>query len=556
MAAISSLGIGSGLDANSIVSQLMAIEQQPITAVDKKISGVNAKISAFGSISSLLDTLKTASTTLSTPNKLSAFKGTSSNPDVLSATASSNAANSAYNINVQRLATAHKVGSQTALTGTATTALVGAGSFTVSLGTDDASTTDVNESSPITVTTTGSSSLGDLRDAINKATGSKVSASIVTTTNAGTSQSRLVLTAKDTGKEINISTDLSALGGFQTVGGPHTIANTTAFAGGQDTVGAGTLQFTVSGVATAAINIPANATLDTVAQSINSAAVGVTASVFTDTTGTHLKMVSTDPNKLISYTAIDDNMSDGADFSRLRGFSTVGSQPQIAQTALVDIEGQTIESASNAITSAISGVSINLTGTGSTTLNVARDQTAVSKAANDFVNAYNSLNAKLRTLTAYDATNKKGSTLTGDSTVRNIQSQLTSTLGSTPGTPSGTYSRLSDLGISIDRSGNLTLDSSKLQTAIEKDFDSVSNVLNRYGAEFASKVNDMTKSGGLITGKTDSLNSMISSYNDQKDRLQLRLTAIEARYRAQFTALDTMVASMQKTSTFLTKQLG
>lgn len=555
MANLSSLGIGSGLDANTIVSQLMNVERLPLNTLDTKITGVNTKISAFGSINSLLDTLKTAATTLADANKLAPFKAESSTSATLSATASSTAAAGSYSVNVQRLATAHKV-STDALTGTATTAVVGAGTMTISLGDDDPSTTSVDERSPITVTMGSGATLGDLRDAINSASGSKVTANIISTTSGGITQSKLILTAKDTGKNINTTTDLAALGTIQTVGGPHTVANTTAFAGGTEKVGQGTLAIT-TGTTTTNVTIAAGATLNDVVTTINgTAGVGVTASVFTDTTGTHLKLTATDSNKLVSYTAVDDDMADGFDFSKLRGFNSVGTPPQIAQTALLTIEGQSVESTSNTISSAISGVSLSLAQTGTTTLTVARDQDAAKTAVDSFVKAYNDLNTKMRSLSAYDATNKTSSTLTGDSTVRNIQNQLSSILAGLPGSSSGSYSRLSDLGITLGANGALSVDASKLTTAIGKDFASLTNVLNSYGSDFKDKITSMTKTGGLLSGKTDSLNAMIKSYNQQKDSLSLRLDSIEKRYRAQFTALDTAVASMQKTSTYLTQQLA
>lgn len=541
MANVSSLGIGSGINAEALVSSLMQVEQQPLTLVKQKETTVNAKISAFGTIRSLLDTLKTASNTLSTPSKLAAFTATSSTAGVMSATASSTAVAGNYGITVQQLASAHKVSNTTAIAGDST-ATIGAGTFTLQLA---------GATSATTLTMGASATLGDLRDAIN-ASSSGITANIVT----GNSQSRLVLTASETGKAITTSTTIAGFGTFQTVGAPHTVTSQTAFAGSGDRVGAGTLNITVGTTTTAVALASTTASLQDVANAINTASVGATASVVTDTTGTRLKLVAGDPDKLISYTAVDDDATDGYDFSRLRGFSTVGQTPQIAQSALVTIEGQEITSTSNTITSAISGVSLNLTATGSTTLTVARNKDAVKTAVDSFISAYNGLNTKIRSLTAYDATNKTANTLTGDSTARSLQTQLSSLLISTPGTPTGTYSALADIGITTGTDGSLSVDATKLQTAIDNDFASTSDVLNRYGSALYTKVGDFTATRGLLSGKTDSLSSMLTEYSKQKESIQLRLTAIEKRYRAQFTALDTMVSSMQTTSTYLTQQLA
>ena len=541
MANVSSLGIGSGINAEALVSSLMQVEQQPLTLVKQKESAVNAKISAFGALRSLLDSLKTAANTLATPNKLAAFTATSSTTGVMSATAGSTAVAGNYGITVQQLATAHKVSNTTAIAGDST-ATIGAGTFTLQLA---------GATSATTLTMGASATLGDLRDAIN-ASSSGITANIVT----GNNQSRLVLTAAETGKAITTSTTIAGFGSFQTVGAPHTVTSQTAFSGSSDRVGAGTLNITVGTTTTAIALASTTASLQDVATAVNTAAIGVTASVVTDTTGTRLKLVSGDPDKMLSYTAVDDDATDGYDFSRLRGFSTVGQTPQIAQSAIVTIEGQEITSTSNTITSAISGVSLNLTATGTTTLTVARNREAVKTAVDSFISAYNALNTKVRSLTAYDATNKTANTLTGDSTARSLQAQLSSLLISTPGTPTGDYAMLADIGITTGTDGSLSVDSTKLQAAIDNDFASTSDVLNRYGSALYTKVGDFTSAQGLLSGKTDSLSSMLTEYGKQKESIQLRLTAIEKRYRAQFTALDTMVASMQTTSTYLTQQLA
>lgn len=546
MANISSLGVGSGLDANSIVNQLMAVERQPLSQISQKETGVNAKISAFGSIRSLIDAFKTAAGALGNPNKLAAYKATSAFPDIANATATGTASSGNYSINIQRLALAHKVSNTTAVSGTSA-AVIGAGDFTITVG----------SGTPTTLTLNAGATLGDLRDAINASSNANVTANIVTGNNGSGDKSRLVLTAKDTGKTITTGTTIAGLGSFQTVGGPHAVTSQTAFSGPSDIVGQGTLAITVGGTTTNVALANTGTSLQDVANAINATSgVGVTASVITDTTGTRLKLVSQNPDNLVSYTAIDDEANDNQEFSRLRGFSTLGSQPQVPQTALVEIDGQAISSSSNTIASAIAGVSLNLTKVGTTELLINRDKDAVKTAVDDFIKSYNAINTKIRELTAYDSANKKANTLTGDATARNIQSQLSNILSGTPGTPSGSFSRLAELGITTGRDGSLSVDSSKLQSSIDKDFSSVNSVLNRYGNAMYTKAGDFTATGGLLAGKSESLSTMIKDYGRQKETIQLRLDAIEKRYRAQFTALDTAVSSMQRTSSYLSQQLA
>ncbi|MFK3736290.1 flagellar filament capping protein FliD [Massilia sp. TN1-12] len=77
-----------------------------------------------------------------------------------------------------------------------------------------------------------------------------------------------------------------------------------------------------------------------------------------------------------------------------------------------------------------------------------------------------------------------------------------------------------------------------------------------YAYQLTNLAATFTGKGSLLQGKTDGINASIKSVADQRDKFSDRLTAIEARYRAQFTALDTMLQSMQSTQSYLTQQLA
>ncbi|MEY4591900.1 MAG: flagellar filament capping protein FliD [Pseudomonadota bacterium] len=455
MAAISSLGVGSGINAEAIVTQLMTVEKQSLTALKTKQSAVETKISAYGSLSSLLDTLSSKLSTMKSTNTLAAYKPTSSNTSVLTATASSTAGAGTYNIAVTQLATAEKKQAVIPST-TGVSTVIGNGDIGISI---DGGTNSIISMSSATAT------LGDWRDAINSANVGATASIINTGTN-----SILTLTANDTGKPI----------AFNLTGGTNGGTNGT----------------TSYGAAPAAL------------------------SAFGDTT-----------------------------------------PPQLAQSATYTIDGQAITSKSNSDSTTIPGVTVNLLqadplGTKTSTLTVARDTSTTTTAVTDFVTAYNALNTKIKSLTAYDATNKVGSTLTGDSAVRNLQSQLSSTIGASYGSSVGTYSRLADLGISFQKDGSMALDSAKLTTAISKDSTSAMSVLTSASTALYAKTSAMTTTGGMMPSKTDSLKLMVKDYISRQDTMQLRLTAIEKRYRAQFSSLDTIVSGMSTTSTYLTQALA
>lgn len=111
MAGITSLGVGSGLDAESIVTKLMAVEKLPLTQLTTRTNTYNAKISAFGAISSALSTLKTAATAFES-SKTNLLTSTVSDSNVASLTTTTSAAPGSYQLEVTQLAKAHTLSSR------------------------------------------------------------------------------------------------------------------------------------------------------------------------------------------------------------------------------------------------------------------------------------------------------------------------------------------------------------------------------------------------------------------------------------------------------------
>src|SRR5688500_16641185 len=102
--AISAPGIGSNLDVNSIVSQLMAIEQRPRTLLDTKEAAYQARLSAYGQLRSALASLQSAVQALALPSRFEARTAIAADPSILSASASASAASGTYELVVSQLA--------------------------------------------------------------------------------------------------------------------------------------------------------------------------------------------------------------------------------------------------------------------------------------------------------------------------------------------------------------------------------------------------------------------------------------------------------------------
>lgn len=200
MATISSLGIGSGLDVESIITKLMALEQQPITDINKKTDGLKTQLSTYGQIQSSLSTLRDAAAKLTNPDTWAGTKTTSSDPTAVTATASTGAAIGSLSVSVSQLAAAQTLASSTF---SSSTASLGQGSITIELGSwaTDATSgvtsfTSKSGATPVTINIgPGQDQLAQVRDQINAA-GAGVTAAIVTDATG----SRLTLTSRNTGE--------------------------------------------------------------------------------------------------------------------------------------------------------------------------------------------------------------------------------------------------------------------------------------------------------------------------------------------------------------------
>lgn len=213
---ISAPGVGSSLDVNSIITQLMQVESQPLTLMDSTEASYQAELSAYGTIQGAFSSVQTAAQTLGSLNA-SQFAATSSS-SAIAASTSSTATAGAYSINVSQLAQAQKL----VATGQAsTTAAIGDGSSTtvtfsfgtisggaLANGTYTGATFTPNAArSPVSITVDATNNtLQGIRDAIN-ASNAGVTASII---NDGSGTPfRLALSVAGTGAANSLKIDVS-----------------------------------------------------------------------------------------------------------------------------------------------------------------------------------------------------------------------------------------------------------------------------------------------------------------------------------------------------------
>lgn len=474
MTTISSAGIGSGLDVDSLVTQLMSVERQPLTRLDTKEASYQAKLSAFGTLKSALAAFQTAAKALSTPAQMSPLKASVADAAILGASAGTGAAAGSYDVEVKNLAQAQKLITNTGYA--ATSDKVGAGTITIALGSYGSDGFKADPARPAQSITIDSSNqtLAGVRDAINAANAG-VTASII---NDG-EKNYLSLSSKTTGEASAIQLTVT----------PPKLADGT-----ED---------------------PAGTTLSALA-----------------------------------YNGASDGMRE-----------TVP-----ARDAEVVIDSVTIKKPTNTITDAIQGVTLNLSKTSaegvSTKLTLTADNDTVRKNIETFVSSYNSLSKAMSDATAFDTATGKGAVLNGDSTVRAIQTQLRGILGGAIAGAASGASTLPDIGITSQRDGTLAIDTAKLSAALNDPNKNLSALFSTsgtnkgFGAQIDAAVGRILSPVGTLPTHTNSFNASIKDLEKQRVAITQRLAVTEQRYRAQFAALDKMMASMTTTSSYLTQQLA
>jgi flagellar hook-associated protein 2 len=452
MSTITSLGIGSGLDINTLVSQLVKAEGDPATArLDTQQQDASADLSALGALKSALSSLKSSLTGLTDLTDFQGTKVSSSNEDLFTVSSTSEASVGQYQVEVVRLAQRHKLASDS-FTSTQTFGgsagdqlVIGAGgkSFTLDLSTGK--------------------TLSELRDAINDATDNPgITASLV---KVDSTHQVLTLNAADAGSANAISVT-------------ETLASSAS------------LSFDMANL---------------------------------DAAGTAL-----------------------------------------ASTALLDsevrVDGTTITRSGNSLTDVIDGVTINLkkaeSGTRAT-LNVSQDLTSVSANVAAFVSQYNAFASTLTALSGFRGVGATQPALFGDAGAQSISSQLRIAVGRSVTGLDGAFSNLSQIGITMGSDGKLTLDSTKLNTALTTDLKGVGELFastNGIATGMNGLIDTYVKSGGTLDSRSQGVQGRLDRISTSRDELDRRLTALEARYKKQFTAMDTLVGQLQSTSSYLSAQ--
>lgn len=442
--AISSAGIGSGLDVAKIVEQMVAAEKIPLKKLEYKAEGIQTQISTYGEIKSLTSKLGDIVSKLTRDSAWNGVSISSSNT-TLSGTMTGIAATGTYNIKVTHLAQAQ------------TTALGGAGGIAL---------------------------------------------------------------AKD-----------------QTMGA------------------AGTIKLKM-GAVEKDISVSSSDTLTKIATKINEAEMGIQASVVTDVDGKERLMLRSKETGTDKAFTVD-----------LSSAPTVLGQntTQNAQNAKVELNGLVVESSSNTFANTIPGMSFTVSEVTSTaaTLNVKADTEAMKKNIQEFVEAYNALNDLLTQSTKYVEESKTAGVLQGDSATVSLQNSLRMLTQGISGSTGG-LTRLAEIGIQMQEGGKLSTDTTKLDKALTNLeglkglFANKADALGQGGGiavNFKNFTDKLLSFDGTLNTKTDSLERTLKSNSAAQDKVNTRADTLEKRLYAQYSALDTKMASLNALNAYVSQMV-
>lgn len=503
----------TGIDVTTAVTAALYADRAPERQWQAQQSTISSQVSALTSLQTALSSLSQDLDDLNNIGGSLATRTVSSSSSQVTGTAAAGAATGTHSVSVSSLATTASWYSGSMPTAAA------------SLGTSTLTITKSDGSQSIFTTGSGVDSLSGLANAINSSS-LGIRASIVTDATGA----RLALVSDTTGSSADFSVSYAATG--------ISSWDSASLANASSSLQASSFQVG-DGTASATINVNAGDTLVDVASEINSQGLAVSASVVSDSSGSHLEVTSTN-NGTVSVS------SDPA-FSLTRA-STTGN-------ALLTVDGIPISNASNTVSGVISGLTLNLAGTTAAnspvSLTVGANTTQISQALSRFVSDYNSVLSQVNQQFTYSMFSGSQGVLSGDSIVRSLQGMLEgivsySTGAATSGTSNGSTSirSLADLGITVNDDGSLKLDSAALEAAIA-DPASVQNffqgsALNGFAQQFSVQLNQFQAPG------TGSIAEEISNLNQQYSGLQSQISDYESGYIAsQQTVLTAMYSKAE-----------
>ncbi len=240
------------------------------------------------------------------------------------------------------------------------------------------------------------------------------------------------------------------------------------------------------------------------------------------------------------------------------------SQTQVAASAEINVDGNILKSDSNTFNNTVQGLNITVLRTSdaststSNKVAITTDKSSIKDLVQKFIDGYNTLLDKTTSLGKRDTivsgvNQNDGGALAGDSSTRMIKSFITNSVLK-QSTTSTVFNSIFDVGVKMDNNGKLSLDSTKLTTATDTNFDQVVALFggsNGVAGQINTQLKVYTQSAGLLAKREDALNSEQRTLNQRETAAIEQITKYEAGLRTQYGNLDAMLVRMNKSASYL-----
>ena len=569
---ISFSGLGSGLDTSSWVEALVSVKKQDVTKLQSDLTSVQATKTALNNTRSTISSLRTAVEKFTdakfggTFDLFSKSSASSSNEEVFTAVADSNAKKQNYDIYVKQLATYTKATSKQAASTVAddSTSLK-------SLGITNGDVTTYVNGVKKAIHIESGDTVGDL----------KMELAVAGITMEITEEGAVKFTAANEGDTIHVGATTDSSNFVSLVGlerqedGSYTSSNsiykatvatklTAEDSGFNQPIKAGT--FTIGN---AVFKINDDTTLSSLISAINENDEAQAYAYWDDATG---KLSITSKKEGASFINIEAGTSNFTDVMGLtesewdEDGNVISSKmfteaQELGQNAILSVNGTNIISTSNTVTSdvtRIDGVTLTLKRAnteedGATTLNVTRDASALTDAVKNFISSYNSVLEQIDTVTA------NGAELHGESTLTSLKSTLRSYVNGANNTNGGVFKLLSEIGITTAKADSnnlssdtntLSFDEEKFMKALEENPDSVKSILAGENGIFNMIEDTVEQSLKAATGyfdiKTSTLDSNIKKVEEKIKKKNTNIDTYKAQLEKKFQNMESMITKMNQ----------
>ncbi len=567
---VNTLGAGSGIDSKALAENLVEAERAPRQGViDAKIKKEEARITGHGAIKSLLTQLQSALAKFNDAKEFTSITPNNTQPTAFGVTASASASSGSFSVEVSQVAKATRLAT-TNFAGTSDS-LNGGNAFELWLTKPVGGVTEQNTVTFSALTSGQSVTIAGLTlTAAADMTATEVAAAF--STPAVSSGASYALSGSLSGWAAGAaSADSLTFTSTTPYMNVPDISMATAGDGGAVAAPASPTVVAADGSGTQKISVT-TATPAGLVSAINAS---------TSTTGVSAQLVNTGSGFSIIFSG-QTGAANAFTLSNLpSGMSMRAQALENAQDAEVKINGLPITSTTNRLSDTIPGLTLDLyapTPLGSAArLDLNRQTAGIKDNLKALVEAYNQFDESLKVLADKDSDVEEfGGALAGDSLIDTVRNQIRALftkdsksypgndVTQTPLNPDVYAAR--HVGLSFDRTGQLTLDETRLDSALADRFDQVvtfftankndqsiySPIAGGLAGDAVKNIDKMLRSTGVIESQTKSAAARIEQYKKELTQLEERMSALLERYTKQFAVMDSIVGESNSTRTNLT----